>query len=182
MSSADAKKRMEKALENLHGEFRKIRSGKANPTMLDSVKAEAYGQLMPLNQLASVSALDGTTLMVKPFDPSTLGDIDKSIQKADLGLNPSNDGSVIRIKIPELSTERREELKKNAKAKAEDARIAVRNIRRDENDSIKKQLKDKEISEDEEKSMLDDIQKLTDGYIKKIDESLSNKEKELSEI
>lgn len=182
MSHGSVDERMDKTISSFENDLKAIRTGRANATVLDGVKVEAYVQMMPINQVASFNVPDPKSIVIKPFDPSTLGDIEKAIMAADLGFNPSNDGSIIRIVVPELTQERREELKKQVKQKAEDAKVAIRNIRRDENDTIKKKLKEKEISEDEEKHALSEVQKKTDSHIEKIDEMTENKEKELSEI
>lgn len=163
-------------------ELSTIRTGKATPGLLNSVKVEAYGTVMPLNQVATVSAPEARLLVVQAFDKTTVGEIVKGIHKADLGLNPSVDGQVIRINIPSLNEERRRELVKHCKKIAEESRVAARNIRRDANELIKKAQKDKDISEDEEKEGLAEIQKITDEIVKKIDEVMTKKEKEIMEV
>ncbi len=163
-------------------ELSTIRTGKATPSLLNSVKVEAYGTVMPLNQVATVSAPEARLLVVQAFDKTTVGEIVKGIHKADLGLNPSVDGQIIRINIPSLNEERRKELVKHCKKIAEESRVAARNIRRDANEQIKKAQKDKGISEDEEKEGLAEIQKITDDIIKKIDEVMTKKEKEIMEV
>jgi ribosome recycling factor len=178
----DTKDRMNKTIESLNREFTTIRTGKASPHLLDSVKVDAYGTSMPLNQVATVSAPEARLLVIQAFDKSTVGDIVKGIQKADLGFNPSVDGQTIRISIPQLNEERRQELVRHCKKMAEDNRVALRNIRRDANDAVKEAQKSKDISEDQEKKGLDEIQKITDDYVKKIDEILAKKEKEVLEV
>ncbi|MDA3901523.1 MAG: ribosome recycling factor [Spirochaetes bacterium] len=178
----DVESRMNKSIKNLEKEFVAIRTGRANPTILDSVSIDAYGAPMPLNQVATVSCPEARLIVVQPWDKGNLPAIEKAIHKADLNLNPSNDGNVIRIQIPELTEDRRKELVKQAKNKAEDCRIAVRNVRRDGNDMIKELEKDKTISEDESKKEQDGIQKITDKYIEMIQKLTDNKEKEILSI
>ena len=182
MSKESYKDRMEKAVSSLQNDLKGIRTGRANASILDGVKVEVYGSSMPLKQVGNVSTPDSRTIMIQPFDKGLVSDIEKAILKADLGFNPFNDGGNIRIVVPELTKERREELKKGVRHRGEEAKIAVRNIRRDENDKIKKELKDKTITEDESKSQEKKIQNDTDSYIKKIDEMISAKEKELDTI
>ena len=172
----------EKSLENLKSEFSKIRTGRATASLLDSVRVDYYGTPSPLMNIAQISVLDARTLQIKPFDRSASPEIEKAIQKSDLGLTPQSDGDVIRISVPALNEERRTQLVKQTKTKAEEARIAVRNQRRDSNDMIKALEKDKEISKDDMHSYMDQIQKLTDQVIKKVDEMLSDKEKNILEI
>lgn len=178
----ETKDRMNKTIEAMVRELSTIRTGKATPSLLNSVKVEAYGTVMPLNQVATVSAPEARLLVVQAFDKTTVGEIVKGIHKADLGLNPSVDGQIIRINIPSLNEERRKELVKHCKKIAEESRVAARNIRRDANEQIKKAQKDKGISEDEEKEGLAEIQKITDDIIKKIDEVMTKKEKEIMEV
>ena len=179
---SDGEVRMEKVLSILCQDFATLRVGRANPAILEKVMVDYYGVPTPINQTASISIQDARTLMVQPWDKSTIGFIEKAILKSDLGLNPNNDGSVIRITIPQLTEERRKDLVKQVKKKAEDARVAMRNIRRDVNDKLKAAEKKKEVTEDEIKDALEDVQKLTDKYIKKLDEVLDNKEKEIMEV
>jgi len=174
--------RMKKSLESISREFSTVRTGKASIHLLDTVRVDAYGTKMPLNQVATISAPEPRLLVVQAFDKTTVGDIVKSIQSADLGLNPQSDGQIIRIPIPALNEERRRELVKHCKNIAEEGRVAIRNIRRDANDSIKKAQKDKEISEDQQKDALVKIQDFTDEKIKEIDEILAKKEKEVMEV
>ncbi len=178
----DTKDRMHKSLDAVSRELATVRTGKASVHILDSVKVDAYGTTMPLNQVASASVPEPRLIVVQAFDKSTVGDIVKGIQKADLGLNPSVDGQTIRIPVPALNEERRKELVKQCKNIAEEGRVAVRNIRRDANEHAKKAQKNKDISEDQEADVHDEVQKLTDESIKKIDELLEKKEKEVLEV
>jgi ribosome recycling factor len=177
-----ARSRMDKVLSGLQHDMAGVRTGRASMGLLDNVRAEAYGTPMPLNQLATLHVPDATMITVQPFDISQIGAIEKAIRAADLGLNPSNDGKIIRVPIPSLTEERRKELVKKVHHIAEDHRVALRNIRRDSNEHIKKLLKDKLISEDDDRRAHDEIQKLTDGYIAKLDQAVKNKEKEVLEI
>lgn len=172
-------KNMQKSLSSLNDELKKVRTGRANVSMLDSVKVNYYGNPSPLNQVASVSCPDSKTFLVAPWEASILRDIEAAIIKANLGMAPQNDGKVIRLKVPELTEERRKDMVKSIKKTVEDARVSVRKARKDANDEIKKAQKGKEIGEDEEKVFLDKIQTLTDSYIKKVDEVADAKEKEL---
>ncbi len=174
--------RGEKTLANLKREFSRVRTGRANPSILDGVRVDYYNVPTPLNQLASINVADARMLVVAPFDKGAMGLIEKAIASADLGLNPSNDGHFIRIPIPALTEERRKDLVKQVKKMAEEARIAVRNSRRNANDEIKKMLKDKEITEDEQHKGLDDTQKATDDLIKKIDDMAGEKEKDIMDV
>ncbi len=176
------KTRMDKAVEDFRKALVGTRTGRASVHMLDSVIVEAYGSQMPLNQVATVHAPEAQLITVQPFDPSQLGAIEKAIRSGELGLNPMNDGKMIRVPIPALTEERRKEMVKHLHKVLEDHRTAVRNVRRDGNDAIKKAMKDKKISEDEEKRAMDEIQKLTDGEIKKMEEMCKAKEKEVMEI
>jgi ribosome recycling factor len=173
---------MEKAVDDFRKELAATRTGRASVHMLDSVRVEYYGSEMPLNQVAQVHAPEAQLLTVQPFDPSTLGAIEKVIRSADLGLNPMNDGKIIRIPVPPLTEERRKEMVKHLHKVLEEHRTAVRNIRRDGNDAIKKALKDKKITEDEERRSHDELQKLTDEEIRKMEEMSKAKEKEILEI
>ncbi len=177
-----AERRMKGATESLRREFASIRTGRAVPSILDGVEVEAYGSRMPLNTVANVSAPEARLLTVTPFDPGTSKDIERAIENADLGLNPQNDGKIIRLPIPELTEERRKEMIKRARGMAEDARVSVRNVRRDELKDISELRKEGEISEDEERRADEEMQKLTNRYVNRIDESLSDKESELSEV
>jgi ribosome recycling factor len=176
------KTRMDKAVEDFRKALVGTRTGRASVHMLDSVIVEAYGAQMQLNQVATVHAPEAQLITVQPFDPSQLGAIEKAIRSGELGLNPMNDGKMIRVPIPALTEERRKEMVKHLHKVLEDHRTAVRNVRRDGNDAIKKAMKDKKISEDEEKRAMDEIQKLTDGEIKKMEEMCKAKEKEVMEI
>jgi len=176
------KKRMEKAVEDFRGNLLSTRTGRASVHMLDQVKVNYYGSDMPLNQIAQVHAPEAQLLTIQPFDPSSLADIEKSLRTSDMGFNPQNDGKLIRVPIPPLTEERRKELVKHLHKVLEDHRTAVRNIRRDGNELIKKALKDKKISEDDEKRALEEIQKLTDDEIKKMEEMSKSKEKEVMQV
>ena len=178
----DGEDRMEKVYSILCQDFATLRVGRANPPILDKVMVDYYGVPTPINQTASISVQDARTLMVQPWDKNTIGLIEKAILKSDLGLNPNNDGAVIRIAIPQLTEERRKELVKQIKKRAEDARIATRNVRRDLNDKIRAAEKKKEATEDDVKEALDNAQKLTDKSIKKVDDVLTKKEKEIMEV
>jgi ribosome recycling factor len=176
------KTRMDKAVEDFRKAMAGVRTGRANVHMLDNVSVDYYGSQMPLNQIAQVHAPEAQLITVQPFDPSQLGAIEKAIRSGDMGLNPMNDGKLIRVPIPPLTQERRQDMVKHLHRVLEEHRTAVRNIRRDGNDAIKKALKDKKITEDEEKRSLDEIQKLTDGEIKKMEEMSKAKEKEVLEL
>lgn len=179
---ADAKVKMAKSVAAITRELSGIRTGKASPAILDSVKVEAYGATVPLNQVATVTAPENRLIVVQAFDKTTVGGIVKAIQVADLGLNPTVDGQIIRLPVPPLNEERRKDLVKRCKSIAEEGRVAVRNVRRDANDHVKKAEKDKELSEDNAKDAHDDIQKLTDEHCKKIDQLLDAKEKDVMEV
>ncbi len=176
------KARMDKAVEDFRRELTGVRTGRASVHMLDSVSVDYYGSQMPLNQIAQVHAPEPQLLTVQPFDPTSLPVIEKAIRAADLGLNPMNDGKIIRVPVPPLTEERRKEMVKHLHKVLEDHRTAVRNIRRDGNELIKKAMKDKKISEDEERRSLDEIQKLTDTEIKKMEEMSAGKEKEVLQV
>ncbi|WP_150538645.1 ribosome recycling factor [Actinobacillus vicugnae] len=175
----DAQDRMEKSLDALKSHISKIRTGRAQPSLLDGIQVEYYGSATPLRQVANVVAEDARTLAVNVFDRSLISAVEKAILTSDLGLNPSSAGATIRVPLPPLTEERRRDLIKIVKGEGEQGKIAIRNVRRDANDQIKALLKDKEISEDEERKAQDEIQKITDGYVKKVDEVLAAKEKEL---
>ncbi|AGN36275.1 ribosome recycling factor [Bacillus paralicheniformis] len=178
----ETKERMEKAIGAYQRELATVRAGRANPSLLDKVTVEYYGAQTPLNQIASITVPEARMLLITPYDKTALGDIEKAIQKADLGITPSNDGNIIRITIPPLTEERRKELAKLVKKYSEDAKVAVRNIRRDANDDLKKLEKNGEMTEDELRSSTEDVQKLTDEYVSKIDEITKDKEKEIMEV
>lgn len=175
----DGKSRMEKTVSSLKDEFNSIRTGRASAAVFDKVRVNYYGNKSPLNQVATISIPEARTVVISPFDKSLIGEIEKGIQLADLGLNPSNDGKVIRISIPPLTSERRKELVKQAKSTAENYRTTIRNIRRDGNDELKKQQKTGEITEDQLKKETDNLQKITDKYIAEINKIYDAKEKEI---
>jgi ribosome recycling factor len=174
--------RMDKAVEDFRREMAATRTGRANVHMLDTVSVDYYGSQMPLNQIATIHAPEPQMITVQPFDPSSLGGIEKAIRAADLGLNPMNDGKLIRVPVPPLTEERRKEMVKHLHKILEEHRTAIRNIRRDGNDAIKKAMKDKKVTEDDEKRALEEIQKLTDDEIKKMEEMSKAKEKEVLEF
>jgi len=176
-----AEERMEKAIAALKRDLATLRAGRASAALLDRIQVEYYGALTPLNQLANISTPDPRTLVIQPWDKSSLGEIERAIMKSDLGLTPANDGSIIRISIPALTQERRAELVKQTKKFGEDAKVAIRNIRRDANDDIKK-LEKTDISEDESRRHQEDIQKTTDKYIAEVDKVLAAKEKDIMEV
>ena len=178
----NAEEKMENAITALESRFANVRAGRANPNMLDGISVEYYGTPTPLKSLANISIPEARQLMIKPFDKSILGGIEKAIFEANLGLTPNNNGECIFLVIPPLTEDRRKELVKVVHKKAEDFRVVVRNLRRDANDAIKKAEKAKEITEDESKKGVDDVQKLTDKIIKEIDAVAANKEKEVMEI
>ena len=178
---ADIESRMEKTVNALKEEYNSIRTGRANASILDRVRVDYYGTPTPINQVGTISIPDARSIVISPFDKSVLGDIEKAIQKAELGLNPGNDGKVIRISIPPLTADRRKELVKQAKTTAENYRTTSRNIRRDGNDDLKKQQKAGEITEDQLKTETDKLQKLTDKYIDEINKVYDSKEKEIME-
>ncbi len=180
--NADAKDRMQKSVEALKNTLSKIRTGRAHPALLDGISVDYYGSSTPLKQLASVIAEDARTLAITVFDKSVTQAVEKAIMTSDLGLNPMSAGTVIRVPLPPLTEERRRDLVKIVRGEAEQGRVAVRNIRRDANSDLKGLLKDKEISEDDERRGQDDIQKLTDAAVKEIDTILEAKEKELMEV
>jgi ribosome recycling factor len=179
---AHAKTRMDKVLSDLQHDMAVIRTGRASVSIFDNIKADYYGTPTPLNQLANLHVPEPSLITIQPWDVSQIGAIEKSIRSSDLGLNPANDGKIIRVPIPPLTEERRKEIVKRLHHIAEDHRVALRNIRRDANEHLKKLLKDKTISEDEERRALDDVQKMTDGHIVKIDQASKTKEKEILEI
>jgi len=178
----EMERKMARAVEVLKGEFTGIRTGRANPALLDGIKVSSYGAASPLNQVAGISVPEPRLLVIQPWDKSLLPEIEKAIMKSELGLTPVNDGRVIRLPIPALTEERRRDLSKVVKKMAEDSKVAVRNIRREANDEIKRLEKDKKISEDESKKAHDKTQELTDKHIKGIDETLAKKEKEIMEV
>jgi ribosome recycling factor len=175
----EVKKRMDGQIEFVRKELAGVRTGRANTGLLDTVHVEAYGSRMPINQVASLSIPEPTMILAQPFDPSLMGAIEKAIRSADLGLNPANDGKVIRIPIPALTEERRKELSRHVHKMTEEGRNHVRTVRREANDKLKKMLKDHQISEDDEKRSLDEVQKITDQHIKMIDDLQQKKDQEL---
>ena len=174
--------RMDRTIEALRKEFSSIRTGRASLALLDGIMVKYYDALTPLQQLASLSIPESRQMAIQPWDPKTIPDIEKAILKSDLGLTPMNDGKMIRMSIPLLTEERRKQLVKIVKKKAEEAKVAVRNIRRDANEELKKLEKEKHLSEDEVKKSQDEIQKITDSYITRVDDVLANKEKEIMEV
>ena len=176
------KTRMEKAVDDFRASLASTRTGRASVHMLDQVKVPYYGSDMPLNQVAQVTAPDANLILIQPWDPSIIADIEKALRTSDLGFNPQNDGKVVRIPVPPMTEERRKEVVKHLNKTLEDHRTAVRNIRRDGNELIKKSAKDKKISEDEEKRSLEEIQKLTDDEIRRMEEMCRNKEREVLQI
>lgn len=178
---ADNESKMEKTVASLKEEYNSIRTGRASASIFDKVRVDYYGTPTPLNQVGQISIPEARTIVISPFDKGLIGEIEKAIQKAELGLNPSNDGKVIRIAIPPLTQERRKDLVKQAKATAENYRTTIRNIRRDGNDALKKQQKAGEITEDQLKQETDKLQKLTDKYIEEINKVYGAKEKEIME-
>jgi len=176
------KRRMEKAVEDLRKELSTIRTGRASISILDNITVDYYGTPTPINQVAQLGTPDGTLITVQPYDASLVGPVEKAIRSSDLGLNPSNDGRTVRIPIPPLTEDRRKTLAKHVHKVLEDHRTAVRNIRRDGNEFMKKQLKDKLISEDEEKKSLDEVQKLTDDFVHKLEDVARNKEQEILKV
>lgn len=178
----DAKSRMDKSIDALRGELAKIRSGKATTALLDGIKVDYYGSMTPVSQVGNLNVLDAHTLSFTPWDKSVLNAVDKAILEANIGLNPASDGTNLKIPIPPLNEERRKELVKLVKKFGEDTKIAVRNVRRDANDHLKREQKDKKISEDQLKDAEDRTQKLTDEHIRMIDEILKHKEMEIMEV
>ena len=180
LSKADEK--MKKSITVLKSDLASLKAGRANPTMLDRIEVEYYGSMMPINQVANVSAPEPRILTIAPWEKSTLKAIEKAILKSDLGINPSNDGTIIRLVVPELTEETRKNLVKTVKKYGEETKVAVRSVRRDANDKVKALKKNSEISEDEEKKAEDDMQKITDGHVKEIDKIVEAKEKEIMSI
>lgn len=182
MSLENVKNDMDKAIDNMQERFSEIRAGRANPAILNKVMVDYYGVPTPINQVASVSVPDAMQIVISPWDKSLMSPITKAIEKADIGINPMNDGQVIRLIFPQLTEERRKEISKDVKKLSEEAKIAVRNVRRDEMDEAKQQLKNKEISEDEEKEIENKIQKITDEEITEIDKITDAKIKEITTV
>ncbi len=179
---ANSKGRMEKALSDLQHEMASIRTGRASLGILDHIRVDYYGTPTPLNQVANLHVPEPSLITIQPWDVSQIGAIEKAIRVSDLGLNPSNDGKIVRLPIPPLTEERRKELVKKLHGAAEHHRVALRNIRRDGNEAVKKLLKDKKLAEDDEKKALEEIQKMTDAYMQRLDQAAKTKEKEILEI
>ena len=177
-----AEERMKKTLASLRDGFSALRTGRASPALFDKIRVDAYGDKSPINQIANISVPEARLVVIQPWDRALMGEIEKAIRSSELSLNPSNDGKVIRIVIPPLTEERRKELAKVAKGQAEQSRVAIRNIRRDGNEELKKLLKDTKITEDEESKSVEELQKLTDSYIGKVNQILEEKEKEIMEV
>jgi ribosome recycling factor len=175
----ETKRKMNKVLEVLSQDLSRVRTGRASVALLEGIKVDCYGTTMPLPQVASLAAPEPRLLTVQPWDPAILGDIEKALLKSDLGLTPTNDGKLIRLPIPQLTTERRKELVKTVKKMGEDAKVALRNVRRDANDQFKKLKNDKQLSEDEAHRAQDEVQKITDEFIKKVDNVDADKEQEI---
>lgn len=182
MKLAEIKEHMQKTIESTQRSFNTIRTGRASTALLDRITVEYYGTETPLKSLATISTPDATTITIQPYDKSSMGLIEKAISMSDIGLTPNNDGQVIRLNIPPLTSDRRKELVKLAGKLAEEGKVALRNIRREGVDAVRKQEKSHEISEDEARSLQDDIQKVTDQYISKIDELLAAKEKDITTV
>lgn len=179
---SQAQTKMEKAIQSLKKDLLTLRAGRANPAMLDKVLVSYYGSEMPINQVANISTPDPRSIVIEPWDKSLIADVEKAILKSELGLNPVNDGNLIRINIPALTEERRAELIKVARKMGETSKVSIRNIRRDANEDLKKQEKNGEIPEDTARRGQDEIQKLTDRFIKEVDQTIANKEQEMMEI
>lgn len=182
MKLTETEQLMQKAIEATQRNFNTIRTGRASTSLLDRISVEYYGADTPLKQIANISTPEATTILIQPYDRSSMGAIEKAINMSDLGLNPNNDGAVIRLNIPPLTSDRRQELVKQVKNLAEEGKVSIRNIRRDAIDSIRKQEKSSDISEDESRGLQDDVQKLTDKYTGKIEELLAIKEKDITTI
>jgi ribosome recycling factor len=179
---ASSEERMKKTVSNLKEGYGSLRTGRASASLFDKIKVDYYGDKSPLNQVANISVPEARLIVIQPWDKGLIGEIEKAIRSSELSLNPSNDGKVIRITIPPLTEERRKELVKIAKNQAEQSRVAVRNIRRDGNEELKKQLKEGNLTEDEERIAGEELQKLTDNYIAKVNQVLEEKEKEIMEV
>lgn len=182
MSHKSFEERIDKTIEVLKSDLNTVRAGRANPAILDKVTVDYYGSPSPLKNIANISVPDPRTLMITPFDPSIIGGIEKAIQIAEIGITPSNDGKCIRLAIPQLTEVRRRELTKTTKKMGEDAKVAIRNLRRESNDHLKKLQKDGELTEDELKQQLDEVQKTTDKAVKSIDDIIVAKDKEIMEV
>ena len=175
----ECEEKMDKAIEQLHHHLNKVRTGRANPNILEGIEVNYYGAMTPINQIASISVSEGRTLVIKPYDASSLKDIEKAINTSDLGLPPQNDGTVIRVSVPQLTEETRRGYCKDVSKMAEDAKVSIRNIRRDFNDTVKK---DKTMPEDMQKDLLEQIQKVTEKYTTKVDQIAKDKEKEIMSV
>ena len=175
----ETKEHMEKSLEALKRDYKTLRTGKVNVTVLDGIRIDYYGTPTPLNQVGSVTATDATTIAINPWEKNLLGPIEKAIQNANIGVNPNNDGDLIKLFFPPMTVEQRQESAKQAKGMTDNAKVAIRNVRKHSNDKVKNLLKDKEITEDENKRAQDEIQKITDSYVTKADEILKAKEQEI---
>lgn len=178
----DCERRMAKTLEVLQTDFAAIRTGRASPSLLDKIQVDAWGSAQPIQSVATISVPEPRLLVIQPWDKSLISAIEKAIQKSDLGLNPNNDGTVIRLALPQLNESRRQDLAKQVKKRAEESKVAVRNVRRDADTGLKKLEKDGKLSQDELRRALDRVQKLTDGSIKQVDEAADRKEKEVKEV
>ncbi len=174
--------KMQKTIDVLKDDLKSVRAGRANPALLDRISVEYYGTLTPLKQLSNVSAPEPRLIMIQPFDPSIMQDIEKAINQAELGINPTNDGKVIRLAVPQLTEERRKDITKLVKKMGEDAKVALRNERRHANDELKKLQKDGELTEDDLKGSLDEVQEMIDKSVKKVEEIIEGKEKEILEV
>lgn len=178
----ELERKMDKAIDVLKNEFQKVRTGRANPAILDNIQVDYYGTPTPLNQVGNISVPDPQLIVITPWEKKILGDVEKAIQKSNLGLTPQNDGNIIRLPIPPLTEERRKDLVKQIKKLGENAKIPIRNIRREGNDTLKKMEKNKEISQDDQKQVMAKVQTITDEHIKVVDELMAEKEKELMEV
>jgi len=178
----ETEKKMKKSVEALQDNLNSIRTGRATASLFDKIYVDYYGQKTPINQLASISIPEARLVVIQPWDKSVLQDVERAIQKSDLSVNPNNDGKLIRINIPPLTEERRKDLVKHAKNTAEQTRVSIRNVRRDANDELKKEQKNSDVSEDEAKRLMDEVQKLTDKYIEEVDKLLEKKENEIMEV
>jgi ribosome recycling factor len=181
-AASASEERMMKSLQNLNDGFAVLRTGRASTGLFDKIRVDSYGEKLPLNQVANISIPEARLVVIQPWDKALVGEIEKAIRSSELSLNPSNDGKVIRISIPPLTEERRKELVKLAKNQAEQTRVAMRNIRRDGNDELKKLSKDGKLTEDEESKVSEELQKLTDSYIGKVNQTLAKKEEEIMEV
>jgi ribosome recycling factor len=177
-----AKEHMEKSLESLKAHYQTLRTGKVHTSILDGIKVNYYGNPTPLNQVATVLAADATTINISPWEKNLLGDIEKAINEANVGVNPNNNGEIVQLFFPPMTVEQRQDSAKKAKGMTDDAKVAIRNVRKNANDKVKKLLKDKELTEDENKKALDEIQKITDNFVAKADEMFKAKEAEILKV